>query len=89
MSGFPTDPATLVLLAAACRINPDNGQTNLLTFLDMGSRVKTQTLIDGDPDEPGAVYVVEYEPGFEPWSPQSVILALIAEIERLRELENS
>ena len=29
MSRFPTDETTLTMLIAACKINPDNGQTNL------------------------------------------------------------
>ena len=81
MNGFPTDETTLTLLEAACRINPDSGHTELQSFLDMGSRVKSTTLLE-DIEPP--VYFVEHEPGFEPWSETQVIGALIAEIRRLR-----
>jgi hypothetical protein len=84
---FPTDAATLHMLIAACKINPDTGQTHLHDFLDMGSRVKTRTLIGGsedvdDGDPP--VYEVEYEEGFSPFSPHDVIRTLAEEVLRLR-----
>jgi hypothetical protein len=83
MSEFPVDDTTLVLLAAACQMNPDSGHTELMTFLDMGTRVKSETLIEG-----GEVptYFVEHEPGYEPFSPHEVIRALVAEVQRLRAL---
>jgi hypothetical protein len=95
VSGFPVDEATLVMLAEACRINPDLGRTTLHDFLDMGKRVKTVSeggIEYGSIDEALEAYEgdgppildVEHEPGFEPYSPNDVILALIAEIERLR-----
>jgi hypothetical protein len=89
VTDFPLDDATLVMLAAACEINPDSGHTELHAFLDMGTRIKTQTLVDeGDPDiggMPGApVYEVEYEAGFAPFSENDAIRALVAEIQRLR-----
>ena len=96
MSGFPVDDISLRLLAEACRINPDTGQTHLATYLDMAARIKSVTdettgetyatlseardaAVDSVP-----TFLIEHEPGYEPHSPQSVILALIAEIERLR-----
>lgn len=84
MSDFPVDDATLVMLAEACRINPDLGRTTLHDFLDMGSRVASSEQID-DGDEGAPVYLVEHEPGYAPYSPNQVILALVAEIQRLRE----
>ena len=81
MNAFPVDDTTLVMLAEACRINPDLGRTTLGDFLDMGARVKSETLLD---DDGAPVYLVEHEPGFEPFSPNDVILALVAEIQRLR-----
>ena len=82
---FPLDDVTLTLLAEACRINPDTGQTHLQDFLSMGAREKEITNISDEFPEGGApVYLVEYDLGFEPWSEQGVILALIAEIQRLR-----
>lgn len=97
MSDFPLDDATLVLLDAACRINPDSGHTELGTFLEMGTRVARvtneetgETYADmeaaqedvDDGDVP--VFFVEHEPGYEPYSPQHVICCLVAEIQRLR-----
>jgi hypothetical protein len=60
----------------------------------MGARIQTVTTEDGEvyatleeaaeATDDGAVLFVEHVPGFEPHSPQSVILALVEEIERLR-----
>lgn len=87
MNDFPTDETTLTLLVAACEINPDTGQSHLLDFLDMGTRERSRTIVsDGvDEDEDGMIVHVEYEPGFEPYSPQQVIVALVDEVRRLRE----
>lgn len=82
---FPLDDATLVMLRAACQINPDSGHTELLSFLDMGARVKSVTDITDECDAGAPVYLVEHEEGFEPWSPEGVIPALVDEIFRLRE----
>ena len=86
MTAFPLDDATLVMLAEACRINPDTGRTHLTDFLDMGSveisREETGESVDGFDGIP--VYEVEHAPGFEPFSPQHVIQTLVAEIQRLR-----
>lgn len=89
-SRLPLDDATLIMLRSACEINPDNGQTNLHAFLDMGSREKSQTLIaEGDEDTEGfagaPVYEIEYEEGYEPFSEHEVIIALVDEVFRLRE----
>lgn len=86
MSDFPVDDTTLLLLDAACQINPDNGQTNLMAFLDMGSRETSRTLENEEDVEDGdiPVYFVEHEVGYEPYSPHDVIRALIAEVLRLR-----
>lgn len=86
--GFPTDAATLHMLAAACRINPDTGRTHLLDFLSMGERVGSSTLIgagEGTWMGDAPVYGVEFEEGYEPFGPNDVILALVEEILRLRE----
>lgn len=80
---FPTDETTLTLLEAACKMNPDSGQTHLQDFLNMGSRVKEETQIEWS-DPP--VYLIEYEEGYRPWSEHEVIVALIAEIRRFRSL---
>ena len=89
MSRFPLDDATLVMLRSACQINPDNEQTNLHAFLDMGAREKSRTLIaDGEENDEGfagaPVYEVEYEEGYEPFSEHEVIVALVDEVFRLR-----
>ena len=81
---YPTDELSLALLAEACRINPDTGQTHLGDFLDMGTRVKSQTLLSDPYDDGAPVYEVEYEDGHAPHSPHTVIVSLIEEIERLR-----
>lgn len=87
MSDFPVDDTTLALLEAACTINPDNGRTNLGAFLDMGSRMKSRTDVTDEVEGASAtVYFTEYEEGYEPHSPISVILALIAEVQRVRTL---
>lgn len=84
---FPLDDATLVMLASACEINPDTGRTHLLDFLDFGSQVKTSTDISEEFGDDGpAVYLVEYEDGACPFSPHDAIKALVAEVQRLREL---
>lgn len=87
---IPLDDATLVILRSACEINPDNEQTNLHAFLDMGAREKSRSLIaEGDEDAQGfagaPVYEVEFEEGYEPFSEHDVIVALIDEVFRLRE----
>jgi hypothetical protein len=87
VSDFPLDSATLVMLAASCEINPDTEQTHLHDFLDMGTRIKSQTDITAQVfgEEGGTpVFEVEYEEGYEPFSPQHVIRELVAEILRLR-----
>lgn len=82
---FPVDDTTLVLLDAACQMNPDSGHTELMTFLEMGERIKSRTLLS---EEGGAggypIYEMEFEEGYEPYSPHDVIRALVAEIQRLR-----
>lgn len=80
-STFPVDDTTLELLLAACRINPDSGHTELMTFLDFGTVEKSRTLVE---DGPTPIYEVEYEEGREPFSPHGVIVALVQEIQRLR-----
>ena len=96
MSGYPVDDLNLRLLAEACRINEDTGQTHLGDFLEMGTRVASvrneetgetfatmeEAVEAADEDVP--TFFVEYAPGHEPHSPQSVILSLVGEIERLR-----
>jgi hypothetical protein len=47
----------------------------------MGTRVKTKTLVEASDPE---IWEIEYEEGFAPWSPHSVIQALVAEVQRLR-----
>lgn len=88
---LPLDDATLIMLRSACEINPDNEQTNLHAFLDMGTREKSRTLIrEADEDYDGGfdgapIYEVEYEEGYEPFSEHEVIIALVDEVFRLRE----
>jgi len=82
MAEFPLDDTTLVLLDAACQMNPDTGQTHLHDFLRMGERVKSSTLLDDSGGIP--IYEVEFEDGYAPWSEQSVIRALVTEVQRLR-----
>lgn len=95
MSDFPVDDATLVMLAEACRINEELGRTTLHDFLHMGSRVRSAEDETGTvhatvdeaveaSEEAVPVIYVEHEPGFEPYSEHGVILALVAEIQRLR-----
>lgn len=87
MPSFPTDEMTLRFLIEACELNPDTGQTHLQDFLHMGTRVKSEMLIeDGEGLTPfdAPVYMVEFEEGAAPWSEQSVIQALAGEILRLR-----
>jgi uncharacterized protein YehS (DUF1456 family) len=79
---FPTDDATLVMLIAACEINPDTGQTHLHQFLDMGTREKSRTQIDDMGGIP--VFDVEYEEGYEPFSEHQVIRTLAGEILEMR-----
>ena len=97
VSDFPVDEATLVLLAEACRINPERGRTTLQDFLHMGSRVSRVEDEGGDvyatvdealaaSDGGTPILTVEHQPGFQPFSEHDVILALVAEIERLRGL---
>jgi len=47
------------------------------------SRDDSTEEVFGD-DDPASVYCVEYEPGYEPFSTNAAILALVAEIQRLR-----
>jgi hypothetical protein len=90
VSDFPTDETTLTLLMAACRINPDSGQTELHSFLDMGTRIKSTEDISYRFEGEGApVFMVEYEPGYAPWSETQVIIALSEEILRLRAALNA
>lgn len=84
MADFPTDETTLTLLIAACEINPDTGRTHLMDFLEMGARVKSETLVDGEEGESGAVYFVEHEEGYEPFSPHHVIKTLACELLAVR-----
>lgn len=97
MSGYPVDDMSLRLLAEACRINDDTGRTHLSDFLEMGAQVESVTneatgvtyatiedaLADTDQGDVPTFYV-KHKEGWEPHSPQSVILALVAEIQRLR-----
>lgn len=86
---FPTDPVTLAALDAACRCDNEDGRGHLFEFLEFGAEVAERELLS-DPDSQGApIYEVTYKPGREPHSPQTVILSLIAEIERLRAAERS
>jgi hypothetical protein len=80
VSDFPTDETTLTLLIAACNINPDTGRTHLMDFLDMGARVKSETLIEEGGPFGCPVYEVEYEEGYEPFSEQQVIQTLAQEL---------
>jgi hypothetical protein len=86
VSGFPLDDATLMMLRAACEINPDTGRTHLHDFLSMGERVKSMT--DETPedwdDHAPRVYFVEHEEGYEPFSEHQAIRALVDEVLRLR-----
>lgn len=84
---FPTDEMTLRGLIQASELNPNTGRTHLQDFLHMGTKVKSETLVeDGEglslADAP--VYLVEFEDGAAPWSEQQVIQALATEILRLR-----
>lgn len=82
---FPVDDATLVLLAAACEINPDTGRTHLQDFLMMGAREKSREDITHEFDGDGPpVFVVEYEEGYRPFTEHAAIKALVTEIQRLR-----
>lgn len=89
---FPTDEMTLRLLIEACRINDDTGRSHLMDFLDMGTRVaskKDETAkVFGEEEAADEstprVYLVEYEEGHAPFSPQTVIEDLALEILRLR-----
>lgn len=89
---FPMDEMSLRMLMAACEINEDTGRTHLMDFLDMGTVIKSEGLMDG-PDPLGGdkpTYLVEYEPGKAPRSPNGVIRDLAEEILRLRgELSDS
>lgn len=83
---FPTDDATLVMLRAACDINPDSGRSHLNDFLDMGSQIKSETdqgIIDSFAG-PMPLVEVEYEEGKAPHSPQGVIMTLVDELMDLR-----
>lgn len=79
---YPTDEMSLRLLIEACTINDETGQTHLQDFLLMGTVEKSRTDITED-DGP-RIYEVEYEPGKEPHSPQTVIVSLAEELLRLR-----
>lgn len=83
---FPVDDVTLVLLAAACEINEETGRTHLHDFLSMGNREKSRTLENPDEVEDGGVpiYFVEHEEGYGIFTEHDAILALVAEIQRLR-----
>ena len=79
---FPTDVTTLTLLIAACKINPDTGQTHLQDFLSMGARVKSETLLSEA--DPIPTYLIEHEPGCAPFSEHHVIQTLAEELLELR-----
>ena len=91
---FPTDDVTLGMLVEACSINEATGRTHLDDFLMMGTKVASveeggvkydtedEALADSLAETP--VLYVEYEPGREPHSPQTVIISLVEEILRLR-----
>lgn len=80
---FPLDDATLVMLAAACEINPETGQTHLMDFLHMGAvETEREEIDDGMGGAP--VFEITYAPGAEPFSPQQAIRALVEEVQRLR-----
>lgn len=95
---FPTDEISLGLLAEACRINETTGSSHLQDFLIMAARVERVTNEEtgeqfasldeaaGAADDEGGppVFFVEYKEGQEPHSPQTVIISLVEEIERLR-----
>jgi hypothetical protein len=81
---FPLDSATLLLLRAACEINPDTGRTHLHDFLSMGERVKSATLLDAEGPFGHPIYEVEFEDGYAPFSEHSVISTLATEVLRLR-----
>lgn len=83
---FPTDETTLTLLIAACNINPDTGRTHLMDFLNFGSIVKSEELLEG-PDPMGGdvpTYFVEFEEGTSPFSPNQVIRTLAEELLEIR-----
>lgn len=86
MSAFPVDDVTLVMLAASCRIAEGDESTRLHDFLSMGAREKTRTLLNEEDVERGGipVYEVEHEEGYEMFSECDAILALVAEVQRLR-----
>lgn len=99
MSDFPLDETTLTLLAAACEINPDSGHTELMSFLEMTAGPITSVemngieyesveaaLEDADPDDGAPILTINRAPGDEAHTEHTVILALIAEIRRLRSL---
>jgi len=79
---FPLDDVTLELLAASVQMNPDTGQTHLHDFLRMGEQVESETPISDGVSE------VVFKEGYEPWSEHDVILALVREVQRLRELND-
>jgi hypothetical protein len=86
--GFPTDDATLHMLIAACKINPDTGRTHLMDFLSMGKREKSRTLLqegEGTCMADAPVYEVEFEEGYAPFSPNEVIRTLAEELLAVRE----
>jgi len=83
VSEFPTDDVTLTMLIAACEINEETGRTHLLDFLDMGTRAQFAEDISHEVfgEEGGPpVYEVEYEEGYEPFSPTQVIATLAREL---------
>jgi hypothetical protein len=89
VSGFPVDDATLVMLAAACEVNPDTGRSHLLDFLHMGTQEKSREDVShevGGEIGEGVAFFIEYEEGAAPFSPHDVIRALVTEIQRLREV---
>jgi len=83
---FPVDDVTLVMLAASCLIAEGDDRTHLHDFLSMGAREKSRTLLNEDEVEDGGtpIYEVEHEEGYGIFTEHDAILALVAEVQRLR-----
>lgn len=75
---FPVDDVTLAALQAACECDEEDGRSHLFDFLEFGAVEQSRTQVDSN------VFEVTYEPGRAPWSTHQVIVALIAEVQRLR-----
>jgi hypothetical protein len=78
---FPTDDMTLAILESACGTS-DDGRTHLYDVLDQPDDTTQPCTCVEDEHFIDAVDCKRHLGG---WSPQSVILALIAEVKRLRD----